>query len=59
MESHTILFMFSDDTDLLAIIFDEESYGETPERVPSDRAGNLQETSSHPPYWENHGLEKG
>ena len=44
--------MVSDDTDLLAVYFDEESQEETPEGIPlipgRGRDGILQETSTHP-----------
>ena len=53
VEPHTIFFIVSGDTDLLAIHFDEESHEEASEGVPSipgrDKAGSLQEISTHPP----------
>ena len=52
MQSHMILLMVSDDSDLLAVYFDEESLEKTTEGIPPipgrKRAGSLQGTSAHP-----------
>ena len=63
MESHKIIFVVSDDADVLAVHGDEESLEEASERISAvpdrDRARCLQETLANPSQCDNHGLEKG